>query len=187
MVDLSDGYVLEEICRGYDDLAECIENESFNYPLDFVNVSRGVKDGFNPIQNQNLWVSDFTVGFLGLCQTLNTSEKMDVDFLNGSLFFALKKTLDYEIYIHDPNYFMINVNPLAMPYFRFLANGSDGNYYYKMRRVYHKNIQYCNPDPNYKFSSCIKTSLASRIGCRLKWDKRSDAAVSLCTTIEEYR
>ena len=187
MANTADGYVLDEICKDYGDLADCIETEGFNSPLDFVNVSKGVRNGFNAIQDPNMWVSDFTVSFLGLCHTLNTSVEMEFDFLSGAFFFTLNESLDYQVYVHDPDYFMINVNPFAMPYYHIPTNGSVGSYYYKMRRVHHKKIQNCNSDPSYKFSSCLKRSVSSRIGCRLQWDRWSDAAIPICTTMDQYR
>ena len=81
---------------------------------------------------------------------------------------------------------------LIANYFRGVENCLFFGFYY----VHDKQPSYrklnlprkpCNDDPTYNYRSCIKESLSKMIGCRMPWDKDSDQARSICSTMEQYR
>ena len=64
------------------------------------------------------------------------------------------------------------------------------NGYYKLALTEVKELDLpddpCNPDPDYKFQTCVKESLSSQVGCRSRWDKLSQPDRPECTQMEQY-
>ena len=108
--------------------------------------------------------------------------------MTGPLHLELRKEINYWVYIHDINYYVPNLNNFGVPTnFKALSPGPGWNKIYMMSTVKRKNINNCNFDPSYKFTSCVKSSLSKTAGCRLPWDSWTDQDVAVCTTMEQIR
>ena len=69
------------------------------------------------MNDTDILIEDFTKSPTGKCFALNTLRKIGPD-QDDRLFFEVYMNLTYDIYIHDPKYFLINNNPVGMPILR---------------------------------------------------------------------
>ena len=175
-------------CASEMDIRRCVDNATFNFSSTILNARKGFTlDGPNLI-DPSLWIPEITLPSAGKCYTLNTSQTLEKDFMTGTLRLELSKDLKYYIFVHDINYFVQNQNPFGVPInFKTISPGEGWTKIYKMRTVKRKNIKNCNPDPSYKFTTCVRSSLSATAGCRLPWDPWTDQAVTVCTTMEQFR
>ena len=92
------GYV-KDVCGGNEkeDIAKCIEKNTFS--LESTIEAAEVYD--------KLWVPDFTSPQIGMCHTLKGLDIFEKPFIS----FAENNT--YVVFLHDPNLFLINYNPLV--------------------------------------------------------------------------
>ena len=58
---------------------------------------------------------DFTFDSAGRYYTLDLPLKLGPDDPEDQLFLELYRNLTYFVLIHDPEYFLFNVNPIALP------------------------------------------------------------------------
>ena len=175
-------------CANVTDVRKCFDNATFNFSSTIVNATKGYSPYDSSLMNPSLWFSEVTLPSAGKCYTLNTSLKLEQDFMTGTIRLMLKRELNYWLFIHDINYFVQNQNPFGVPVnFRAVGPGQGWNKVYKFRTVKRKNIKNCNSDPSYKFTACVRSSLSKTAGCRLPWDPWTDQAVTVCTTMEQLR
>ena len=175
-------------CANKTDIRRCIDAATFNFSSTVFNATRGFPPYDSSLMDPSQWIPEVTLPGTGKCYTLNTSQTLETNFMTGTLRLVLSKDLNYYIYIHDINYFVQNQNPYGVPInFKAISSGEGWTRIYKMRTVKRKNINNCNPDPSYKFTTCVRSSLSATAGCRLPWDPWTDQAVTVCTTMEQFR
>ena len=95
------------------------------------------------------------------------------------------------IFIHDPDYFVLNMNPLALPNKMLTLTQLPGRVYYSLAIKEHRKLDTqndpCVEEPGYSFTTCVKESLSRKTGCRPPWDTLSDQGRAECTTLQQYR
>ena len=102
----------------------------------------------------------------------------------------LKPGQNYSLFIHDPNFYVLTLNPETIP--RILLTMEDRNsQMIYLKTTYHQMMdkpeQPCEPSESYSFTACIKNSISKKIGCRLEWDSWSSSDIQLCTTVEQLK
>ena len=129
------------------------------------------------LSSPDYWLSDTTVAVAGRCYTLNFTKHLKADVEEDSILFNLNKSLNYNWWIHSLDFFMLTWNPLTLPTIQEqLEYGKllDSHRYLYLRAVRQERLnrveQPCNPEPGYSFSSCIKSSVSTKVGCRQPWD-----------------
>ena len=152
---------VETLCKDKEDIAGCIQDESGNLTSAVVSATRGF--GGDNLLDTNLWLEDITAVFLKKCFTLNTTARMENDFVLGSLVVKLNKSLNQFVFVHDLNFFVPGLNPFSMPKSVLLVEASHGSMYYKMRKVVRVNLPHagkeCRADPGYSFTLCVKVPI----------------------------
>ena len=121
--------------------------------------------------NEATWWEDFTHVWLGRCYTLQLDRKLGPDFRTDELFLHLNPALNYYIFVHDPDYFIINSNPVSLPLNKkkVFPNTSSPHYHHLALTQHHQlNVARdpCEEDPDYSFLDCIKASLSLQVGHR---------------------
>jgi hypothetical protein len=99
--------------------------------------------------------------------------------------------LHRRIFLHDPDYFIISVNPLALPItLQTIKPSISGRFYFSVTLTEHEELwtpqDPCMEEPTYSFQGCIKESLSREAGCRMHWDTISDQTRPVCTTLAQY-
>ena len=129
------------------------------------------------VSDPGLWSSDLTMAMFGRCYTLNYGQLLKVDQETDSIMINLVPA-NYYVYLHDPDFFLVTINALTMPtQFLTVSELNIGSYLgLALERVEMVKLNRleapCNPSPGYKFTLCVKQSLAKIVNCSLPWNKR---------------
>ena len=78
------------------------------------NASKGYESFEEALVESRYWTQQFLNGYWA-CQTFILDEKIGTDANKDEIFFHLNRSMLYAYYIHAPNYFIQNYNPLALP------------------------------------------------------------------------
>ena len=171
-----------------EEFLECYEQKTFNLTETFPNgAGQGMGSMYREVlMDPDLWLPDMTKASNGRCFTLNYTESLRADVEAGSLIFNFDPKIKYMIFIHQLDFFVFNLNPLAIPRIwltlDFQQTGLAYHYLYlepvrqeKMNRP----EQPCNPVLDYRFNDCIKEKASRKVGCRLPWDKLTKGMYSI--------
>ena len=152
-------------CEGSQLLDDCINKETFNL-TETIKFARAGGFPYRNIINTTFWIDELSFFGSGKCHTLNNS----VSLGSSEFQFILYRSLTYQVFLHDPNYFMISANPSTIPNLYLEFDGIEGNQLVYIEAVRHINIdrpdQPCNNQKDYSFTACVKTSVSRKIGCR---------------------
>ena len=187
-VDGTSQEVIGHICKGTNgtEIVKCVEKEGFNLTTTVKEVTKGIKlNTSSPGQ----WFPEFSFTGAGLCHTLDANMTFGTNLTTESLRIELNNSLSHFLMIHDPNFFLLNLNP-GLP-FNFIKATHSKMTVYSLIAVKHHNIDVpskrCNPDPSYTFTRCIKEGFSREVGCRLHWDRWTDQTTPVCHSLEQYR
>ena len=176
-----DAYV-EHFCdvsKTLTDVVKCIKENTFEL--------NEMIDNHSSLANPKYWTLDISTFHLGKIFTLNTTFELGSEF-SHSLTLDLNKSLHYHILINDPKFFISTANPKTMPHILLSMNDDESAFVY-IDAVYHKILdrpgQHCEASESYNFTICVKTSLSTKIGCRLEWDVWSSLEIPVCTEVEQ--
>ena len=179
--------IVGQVCRGRQQIHDCVEAETIN----LTSTVRGVSRGFSgeEIAGVQGWSSDFTRQDTGMCFTYTHPFNMGTIMKNESLAIYWAFDLSCMIFVHDPSFFLLNYNP-ALP-LNSIQIVENTQVFYRMVVVQHINLDVaskpCQSDPTYSFTACIKNILSKEVGCRLYWDRLSNQTLPLCDNLEQYR
>ena len=189
-VSISDNFI-EELCFNANNISSCLEDESYNLTQGLIGSLKGFAEDAVSFASPEDWVGDISFMIFGRCYTLSSNMTMELRFTTGAIRFQFKQGLNYNVFIHDRNYFIVNVNPFALPKNYISIEEEFGRQYYKLHVVQRHNLatskHACNSDPSYKFSTCVRETFSSKVGCRLPWDRLTRGSVVVCDTREQYR
>ena len=108
--------------------------------------------------------------FPGIYFTLDLPIKIGPNDHNDQLFLGLNTNLTYVVFVHDPEYFMFNVNPVAIPAAtkKFTTHKKEPNrFYYRMDLVEVNNLNRqhkpCKDNSDYSFLACLRKSVALKV------------------------
>ena len=190
-----DGNLVWNTCKGLkqDAIVKCIKENTYDQASTIVKVTQGfLSDDPLPFFK---WIPDYTPTAGGMCYTLESNSSMGTGQTNS----VFKIELDHQsfsvafiIHIHDPRYFVVNMNPL-LPFNMLLQYVQEKPKFkvFSLLVIQHKNLDVpskpCNPDPTYSFTCCIKESISAQVGCRLAWDSWTDRARPVCHHLTQYR
>ena len=186
------GGLLETHCSTEETAEECIENKTYNITESIKDVLLGYTTKKSLLNQTKFWTEDFMVGWMGRSYTLNISQKVGSDYKRDQLFLTFDSNLKYDIYIHDPNYFVININPVGPPVLNLELNPkTTKSFYYGLVLTKVEELDLpddpCNMDRSYNYHACVKESLSGKVGCRTKWDQWSHREWPLCTQLDQFR
>ena len=111
-----------ESCLMSNSANSCIEDGTYSQNEVFNNVLLGYTRKFSLINTTNLWQKDFVITVHGSLFTFNFPFDIGPDLFNDRLVFELSYDLEYRIYIHDPNYFVITSNNAYFPVIKISTN-----------------------------------------------------------------
>ena len=101
--------------------------------------------------------------------------KIGTNSFKDKLQIAINANLSYLVFIHDPDYFLFNGNPKAIP-----GEMRRLDTYRKKPKTWHYRLELvevnklnlptapCNDDPNYSFVSCVRKSIAMKVQLEIK-------------------
>ena len=178
-----------------ENVLECIENNTFSLheivtgaTSNLLNNASWRVDLMNPL----FWSGDFTQPEFGRCYTFqHPTVRNEITVSEApQFFFTLNSSLSHNIFIHDPQLFMLMVNPSIVPGIETVVDKPGQNdmltwQYVGTTKHVKKNREdhACSEDPSYEFLACVKQSLAEKIGCAPPGQNISTMPV--CNTTEK--
>jgi hypothetical protein len=181
---------LKIVCGDADDIVPCIKQKS--HSLDDALFAELGYNQNHSLMSQDLWTEDFTNPWYGRSYTLKFIEPRGNDWRTDDikLHVNVSDKLTRWIFFHDPDFFLINFNALAMPInLQIIKPSTAGSLVYSIALTEHVELTTpqdpCREEPTYSFQGCIKESLSRKAGCRMHWD--SDQARPVCTTLDQYK
>ena len=140
------------------ELVECINRKAFNR----TEVVSDAIIGF--ISKTSLgWLEDLTeMEEFGKTYTFDINRNIGTDWRTDQIFLLFGFDLVYDIFIHDPNFFILNYNPNGLPslYIKIQPNASF-NHYNKLSLTEHHEMNSggdpCEEDPAYSFQVVVGT------------------------------
>ena len=136
------------------------------------------------------WIQDFTVTRDGFCYTLNCSLKIGSDYETHALAISAKDNTSHQvIYVHDPDFFIVNGNPKTASKTRTKAMANTFQYQ-TISLVEHRLLNHykvpCEPKRNYSFRECVRKSLEEEVKCRLPWPESSEDYLPVCQNLTQF-
>ena len=105
--------------------------------------------------------------FPGIFHTLTLPVKIGPNLFKDALFVGLNTNLTYLVFIHAPEFFFFNDNPLSTPAIikRFKTKPNSWSFRLELTEVNKLNLPSspCADDPSYNFLSCMRKSVASKV------------------------
>ena len=167
--------------NGANDFSNCVANKTFS--IDEVIIS--ARQGWNPtedvgmleLSDSNIWTSDMTITTGGWCYTLKYDQHFKVDPRTDSIVIDLVVG-DYYIFLHNPSFFLVTLNPLTLPlkFITFNRQEFTNTSFLALTLdvVHRQNLNReevpCNPSPDFNFTTCVKKGLARLVNCTLPWN-----------------
>ena len=103
----------------------------------------------------------------GIFYTLTLPAKIGPNLFKDALFVGLNTNLTYLVFIHDPEFFFFNDNPVSTPAIikRFKTKPNSWSYRLELTEVNKLNLPSspCADDPSYNFLSCMRKSVALKV------------------------
>ena len=177
-------------CSADKNVFTCMEGKSWQREDVVTNAVQGYDNLKKSLEEPKYWNQQFLNGYWA-CQTFVLNEKISTDASKDEIFFHLNRTMLYAYYIHGPDYFIQNYNPLALPNnYGKLFPSKDCNSYFTLalteRRELDTKEDPCEMRENYSFVSCIEDSIAEKVGCVLEGGK-AKSEKEQCNSAEQYR
>ena len=113
------------------------------------------------------------------------------------MWFTFEPGLTYDVFIHDPKYYLATLNPAAYPHIRLKrkptlpineSRNFDLLYVRETKHVKLNRAEYpCQEGEEYDFRRCVKRSVYTKVGCKMEWDGQNFPEFSLCTDIQQLK
>lgn len=145
-------FCIQDYCNEDADIGRCVKDKTYNR----TELVRDAALGYytqSSLMKDSLWTEDFTVTKFGKCYSLDINKTIGTDSDKYQIFLYLSKDHNYDMYVHDRNYFAINENNNGIP--NLYQQVSDKPYYYQFNLVEHHDLNLpgspCNEDAKYNF------------------------------------
>ena len=92
---------------------------------DYVNIESIMDPYYNLMLTSSYWSQSAGNVFAGRCHTFQYPTEVGADFVTDGFIFGLNPNQQYDVLIHDPNFYLLVTNPLVFPRFwlRFVVLG----------------------------------------------------------------
>ena len=188
-------HVLQSECglnKSSDQILNCVNKKTYSLNEALLDAKVGMY-GIKSLMNSSYWTTYLTVLGFGNCFMLKYEDNFTTDWETNTINLSFNKDLMYDIFFHDPKFFMITanlkINPAARFRKAFLPNVTKQFDVYPIVVTEHRRINRaeapCVEDKDYKLESCVEKSLVEKLGCRYPWDRKNRRYVPVCDTVEK--
>ena len=191
--------VLKLNCGHYNDsrsILDCVEKKTFQLNETLLeNSALGMLEDRKLLSNDSSWTRFLTNIPYGNCFTLEHPMNLTANFERSSIWLHFNENLIYNVYFHDPNFFLLTNNLKVIPQSKVRKEKEFGRKrqfdIYPLVVTEHRNINRpkapCEEKTDYNFMSCITEKLVADVGCRYPWDMKMDnqRGTPICQTIEK--
>ena len=164
-------------CFGFNEVVPMAKIGMTHYNMDQIDRS---------LLDPKLWIKEFTWTRDGFCYTLNSTIRVGTEYEKSAIaFFSNDTDMHQIIYIHDPDFFVINDNPMALPKTRIKVMANSTFQYQRIALVQHSLVNLpkipCEPRGDYSFQGCVRDSFTGKVKRLLLWPAHDGLPV--CQTL----
>ena len=164
------------------DLEACISSDSIKL-TDFL-----IEQGFglyNFTEHKPSWGEDMAVTVQGRHFTWEPTKVLTPNATDVMIFSAYRN-FTFQVFVHDPNFFVPNMNPLGPPmsFWKFKGQTMPSHYQeITLTKTKKLNLAHrpCEEKTDYSFTICVKESLSQQVGCTFPWGRWSQHEREVCT------
>ena len=159
-----------ELDDGAPSIEKCLKNNSPNSS----DLLKGVLLGFDKRVSFNLTedllTEDSTQHWQGRYYTLTLPLTIGPDYAEDFVHLLLSQIeFHYQIFLHDPKFFIFSDNPIALPMEQrlFRSTKPKNSRCYRLNLIQMKELNVpsdpCNNDPDFNFRACVKESVSRKV------------------------
>ena len=165
-----------DICYKLSDgsIETCIENNSLNSSDILKGVMLGFEgSGLHSVSfnlTKEMITEDSTEHWSGRHYVLNLPLTIGPGDEDGQVYLLLSKDIKfpYQIFLHDPKFFIFSDNPIAFPMeVRVFEANSSNSHLYRLNLIQMNELNVpsdpCNTDPDFNFWACVKESVSQKV------------------------
>ena len=146
----------------------CIMASTFNSTNIIKSVLLGWVGRLSLNLTKGILSEDFNQIWAGRYFTINLPMQIGSDDDEDQLYIVLYPQFVYQIFVHDPEFFIYNENPTTIPQMNkyFDAKNTKSHYYrLDLTEMHELDIPNdpCNPNSDYNFHECVKASVAKQV------------------------
>ena len=151
--------IFDKQCRDYPGKStECIQEKTFDFDEIIKNafLYYDGRENISLMEPRNKsWNTHFTSMMFGRGYTLHFDWNASAEYHHVYLY--LNTSFKYTIFVHDPKYFLVTKNYLALPILFVTFDPKQSfSYFEQLVVTEHHLLDNCNPEPDYNFNKCIQ-------------------------------
>ena len=133
------GNLVPQMCEGKEglEIIDCIEDRALNRSLAVEYLTKGVQE-MKSLPEEKFWAEELSYTSLGICSTVQPPFLLGTTLMKEAIWIGLNESYKFVIFVHDPNFFLINYNP-SLP-LNCLLLDAPGIMAQRMLVVQHNNI-----------------------------------------------
>ena len=188
---IGEGAFQSEVTTNFEDGVKrlCDLNDSSNDIIQFkqcfekkyLNTSEMIKTILlNMTKSTSNWIEKISQFSYGKCQALQHYGELGNDAGLNALSIQLNPIRKYVFFLHDPDFFFINQNSIAMPRIESKIGLGGKKMVLKYQHLsalehilINRESSPCIEDTNYKYSHCIRKYVLKEAGCSLSFEKNT--------------
>ena len=146
---------LRHQCEDFSTVEDCLTEATFHYSEFIKGFLRGHERQESLLVKEGAVTRDFTYVRFGTTYTINPNISIGPVDDDDQIIILLDKNFIYDIFIHDPDFFILNDNRCGLPaiYYKVIA-ATKMNTYYKMFMIEHHELNVpddpCQDDEDYR-------------------------------------
>ena len=185
-------------CGNRSDVYQCVEEKTFSRQQTLEKPRIGKGKSVRSLVDDKFWVEDISYVKKGKCHRLKYDQKIGTNYSNDVIAFKKHRVAIAEVFIHDPEYFVMTFNLAAIPHIKYDLGNDVNSFGLQSKKdtiliisvTQHMNLN--KPErpcksSSYDFTLCVKTSIASKIGCKPSWDVIISNRLANCETMEQLK
>ena len=133
------GKLIPQMCAGKEgpEIIDCIEDRALNRTLAVEYLTEGVQKD-RSVPKEMFWTKEFSHTLMGICYTIQPPFLLGTTLIKEAIWIGLNDSYKFAIFVHDPNFFLMNYNPsLPLNVLQLVAPGIVTQ---RMLVVQHNNI-----------------------------------------------
>ena len=97
------------------ELNDCYEENTYRLNETIFDAFHNVIEQNDLLKNTSSWIVNKGNVYKGQCHTFQYPNPLQADAFEDVLMFAINPNISYEVFFHDPNYYLIVPNPMVFP------------------------------------------------------------------------
>ena len=130
------------------------------------------------------WSSRYQGGALGVCHTLDYPHPVGTNSITDSVTVKIIPDVAYDIFIHDPDFFLPTINPSTFPFSKIKLQEYDTFKVFYIDVTQHQKLNTLRSPCGSDFNTCISTYISQEIGCEIFTSEEKRASCTSMNQIE---